>query len=420
MDAPFYDASKEDASAFAWRVCRESWSNSRFVSVNSDTDHFRSKRRWVYKWLPLWLYPERVRDIISNHGWVYFSENWYSETCWPDGIGTAVEFANAIKEYRTMARNLIAMSADDVSAGGDLPLVYMNVIDYKRLKTPDEKLAYAKLFEWLAKVAKEQEFVILTGESAGLWHTVTSSNPNATFPFNWSWWMNGISHKELELKKDVRAGDYIIALEQDGFASNGITKVREAFARRYWPNWFQEAPREEIIQAMVPPTVYSRALNQINGWYTEGDRDVTMKSNDHLSWGSLRSKFLESTLAPLWLSAVLDSLYEIPEISWKAINWLSLPFNSIETANIYWKDNVAGTHMSLNELYTTWCCGQRMMITVHTQEEADKVIATMKGFNINAKIAGRVIETPKWQSPHLDITARFKDGSNEEQFILTA
>lgn len=134
MDVPFYDASKEDASAFAGRVCRESWSNSRFVRVNSDTDHFRSKRRWNYTWLPLWLYPERVRDIIASHGWVYFSEDGYSETCWPDGIGTAVEFANAIWKYKTMARNLIAMSADDVSAGGDLPLVYMNVIDYKRLK----------------------------------------------------------------------------------------------------------------------------------------------------------------------------------------------------------------------------------------------------------------------------------------------
>ena len=30
-----------------------------------------------------------------------------------------------------MARNLIAMSADDVSAGGDLPLVYMTKIPPK-------------------------------------------------------------------------------------------------------------------------------------------------------------------------------------------------------------------------------------------------------------------------------------------------
>jgi phosphoribosylaminoimidazole (AIR) synthetase len=67
-----------------------------------------------------------------------------------------------------MARNLIAMSADDVAAGGDLPLVYMNVIDYKQLESPEQKLAYAKLFEGLAVVAKEQDFVLLTGESAGL------------------------------------------------------------------------------------------------------------------------------------------------------------------------------------------------------------------------------------------------------------
>jgi phosphoribosylaminoimidazole (AIR) synthetase len=45
--------------------------------------------------------------------------------------------------------------------------------------------------------------------------------------------MNGVSHKELQIKGDIREGDYIIALKQDGFASNGITKVREAFARKY-------------------------------------------------------------------------------------------------------------------------------------------------------------------------------------------
>ena len=67
-----------------------------------------------------------------------------------------------LRQYNTMAYNLIAMSADDVAAGGDLPLVYSNVLDYSRLQTDEQKTAYAKLFEGLGKAAKENEFVVLT------------------------------------------------------------------------------------------------------------------------------------------------------------------------------------------------------------------------------------------------------------------
>ena len=66
MNPDFYDASKEDASAFAGRICRESWGNSPFVEVVSETDHFRSKRRWIYKDLPLPLYSDAARKLIES------------------------------------------------------------------------------------------------------------------------------------------------------------------------------------------------------------------------------------------------------------------------------------------------------------------------------------------------------------------
>jgi phosphoribosylaminoimidazole (AIR) synthetase len=59
--------------------------------------------------------------------------------------------------------------------------------------------------------------------------------------------------------------------------------------------------------------------------------------------------------------------------------------------------------MSLETMYTTWCNGQGMLITVRTPEEADKIIATMKQFGIEAQVAGQVTETPKNKKPHLEI-----------------
>jgi hypothetical protein len=56
----------------------------------------------------------------------------------------------------------MAMSADDVGAGGDLATVFMNVVDYNTLKTDEQKRAYAELFEGLGRAAKENDVVVLS------------------------------------------------------------------------------------------------------------------------------------------------------------------------------------------------------------------------------------------------------------------
>ena len=57
--------------------------------------------------------------------------------------------------FRMMARNLIAMSADDIARHGGISLVYSNVIDYSKL-TDDEAIAYQELMLGLGDVLKEQ------------------------------------------------------------------------------------------------------------------------------------------------------------------------------------------------------------------------------------------------------------------------
>lgn len=177
--------------------------------------------------------------------------------------------------------------------------------------------------------------------------------------------MNGLQHEKLTITgKEVQAGDIIIALRQDGFRSNGISKVRSAFEKHYGPNYYTDTPRAELEQALAPSVVYSRALSELNGWYSGGERAVDMTSVSHLSGGSFVSKFLESAMLPNGLSARLDSLYAMPEITRKCAMWL------LE----------GGDQMNLETMYTTWCNGQGMLITVRTHSEAEKVIGTMQAF----------------------------------------
>lgn len=81
------------------------------------------------------------------------------------------------------------------------------------------------------------------------------------------------------------------------------------------------------------------------------------------------------------------------------------------------KDN----KFSIKNAPDTWAIGQRMAMTFHSQEEAERFIKYAKSdYGVNARIGGRVTGTPKGKSSQLDLTLQFQDGSNDEEFKLYA
>ena len=85
-------------------------------------------------------------------------------------------------------------------------------------------------------------------------------------------------------------------------------------------------------------------------------------------------------MEPLGLSAELDTLYHIPQITKSAVQWLTLPFESIETARIYGKSKIDPIPMNMEEMFTTWCDGQRMLVTVRNSQAAESLITIMGKF----------------------------------------
>lgn len=384
--ANFYDASKETGSDFAGRMIRQSWENSPFVDVHSDGSHFRCDRSFVINGEIPFITPAQKGFLMDNPG-MYLPRG-YSFTSASDGIGTKVVLADSMEHYRTMAMDLIAMAADDIARWGGVPLVYSNVVDYNNLDGERQMRAYTELFEGLASVAAEQDIVLITGESAGLRACVGSPNPNAVFPFNWSGTMQGLKHEKLNITGSaIRPGDIVVALRQDGFRSNGISRVRKAFETKYGQDYYRDAPRDEIAEALTPSVVYARAVAEINGWYSGGERVAEMTSVSHLSGGSFVSKFLEPALAPRGLSARLDRLYAMPEITRRCAMWLA----------------EGGEPMTLGDIYHTWCSGQGMLLTVRSMEDAERVVAALAGRGIEAQVAGEIFETSPGQHSSVEI-----------------
>lgn len=432
LDTAHYDSGKNWASQAAADVCERSWNNSPFITVDKLNEwgefHFRDPRgfRPTDKLPFIGDIKKRLQTALASDTKLYdeidngtFFPRGYIQTLCADGIGTKVEMANALYEiytllakeqviendsqlsgFRSMARNLIAMSADDIAREGGLPLVYSNVIDYSQL-IEENAPAFRELMLGLGDVMSEQDLVLLNGESASLRQFVWSENPWAYFPFNWSGIMYGLYHQNLKITGEkLKAGNVIVALEQKWVRSNGLTKIRESLVIRYGKEWYKNPEAlADILEAATPSVVYAKCLADANGWYSNGEKKANILSIDHISWGGLGEKFLKPTLKKRWLSATLSDLYPV----WNVVS------RAREALN-----------MTLPSMANTFSIGQWALLWFENLEEAERFIALANSHNIVGKPVGEVMETSRWQESHLDITARFENGAKDEKFELSA
>ena len=358
----------DDFSATAWKVCRASYNNSPYLIIEDMWS-------WSFRW-PKWFQYVNLPDGIFH-------------TLAPDWDGTKVILIETLWDFTWTALDVVAMTWDDIARYGWMSQVFTSVLDTKTLKWSEENYKEMILKLWV--VAKEQWFAILNWETAELPGCVSSTNLMAKTAFNWAWVMEWVFLKEKMILWDkVEAWDLLVVLKQDWFWSNWLSWVREWFRLEYWEDYYNDAPREEIVQAASPSIPYARAIAEANGWYSPWFKtQVNMTWIAHLSWWSFKWKLLEDMLGVNKLSAEFDNLFPIPEIAKKVAIWSQKSEEPMK---------------SLEELYSTWCAWQRMAVAVKTQEDADKLIQIMANNWIEAKVAWKVIETPEWEEPSINIS----------------
>ena len=375
VKADFYASAWVDVDAgdgfskAASEVCKESFDNSRFVEImDFSSGNFRGPK-WIKK-----------RKGLPNH-WV--------STLAPDGVWTKPTLSDASWTLTGSPYDLFAMTWDDIARYGWTPTVFTSVLDVANIGDAEEK--YVQMMHAFSKVAKQQCVVILNWETAELPGSVSSPNPNAIAKYNWAGMMDGFFDPNRMITwEHVEPGDILVALKQDGFRSNGISAVREAFRLEYGNNWYKDAPMEEIQAAAAPSVPYARAMAEANGWYnTNNDfrQLVPLSWIAHLSGWSLKWKLLEDMLGVNWLSAELDNLFDIPDSNKKAAIWSQK-----------WKKPMK----SIAEMASTWCIGQGM-IGAMKPKYADWFIDIMSKQGIEAQKCWRVIETPSWKKPSIHI-----------------
>ena len=346
-----------DFSKYAASICRGSYQNSPFVYVNDLSEgQFRGPRPFTLKNLP----PD------------YFIE---AST---DGIGTKGILVDSARSYTDAAYDIIAMTASDITRFGGLPLVFINVLDVASVGEANDttRLAYKSIIDGLGKVAREENIVILKGETAQMGVCIGSEIPDSPTRFNWSGTMIGAYQKDKVITgKSVSDGQVIIALKERGFRSNGISSVRKALAKRFGPEWWKNPEAAESIKkAAAPSVLYDKFIATLHGWFDKSfTPEISIHAAIHLSGGAIREKLAHDILFPRNFGANIPDLWEPPSIMRECALWRG---------------------MSDEEFYETWNGGQGMLIVVD-KKDVERCLMRASEFSIEARVAGTVVRERK-------------------------
>lgn len=361
-------------SAYAGRRTRETHNNSIWVKVDPPNEHFRSE------------VPFDILELIKGRKIILA----------PDGIGTKVLVIDAAGGYNNAGRDIIAMTAGDITRSGGCPVLFSNVLDVSSLGENEESATFAatkQLFDGLVEVANKLKFACVKGETAELSVCVSSPNPDAVLKFNWSGFMLGVVHPEKIITGNtLAAGQKVVALFEKGGRSNGWSFMRATMQKKFGPEWWKE--KTLINELATPSTLYDHFLTWLNGWYNvENKFEHYIKPHliCHLSGGSFKSKFFEDVLRKKGLSARLNNLWDPPNFMKKIAEWSELPDE---------------------KLYEKLSCGQGVLVVLDDEDVDPFIDYARRGFDINAKVAGEIYQSV---DPVLSITSRFSGKTFEYQ-----
>lgn len=282
-----------------------------------------------------------------------------------DGIGTKVLIAQRMQRHDTIPHDLMAMDADDAVVRGAEPVWMSSVLDVNSL---DERhLKYIRqLARGLVDAARDANVAVINGETAELGSPCVGGY--GTFNYNWGATVIWFARRSrMFTGKEIRPGDAVVALREEGFRSNGITKVRSIMEKAYGPEWHEHPTGNGIVigeKLLRPSRVYSGAVIKMIGGVKTGPR-TEVHGVAHVTGGGIPEK-LGRVLRPSGLAAMLYDLFSPCDLMLECQRLGSV------------RDR---------EAYSRWNMGQGMLVIT---PKPDEVIAIAKTSGIEAKVAGEI------------------------------
>ena len=291
-----------------------------------------------------------------------------------DGVGTKIEIAERRGRHETVFYDLFAMVCDDAVLKGGEPVVVGSVFDASCLGNESEDFSsfINMISNGMIEAAKDAGVAVVNGETAELGYRVKGYGK-----FNYNLCAGAVwyGHESRLLSgKEIRVGNSLVGLYEEGFRSNGFTLVREIMEKVHGENWHDvkwvDGKNSLGDMALTPSRIYSKAIVDMTGGY-DTDRKPKALLHDiaHITGGGIPEK-LGRVLENSGYGAEIDN-----------------PFMPSEFVR-YVQDL---GNVSDREAYKTWSMGQGMVVIT---PEPSEVMNVAKMHGIESRVIGHVKYEP--------------------------
>ena len=290
-----------------------------------------------------------------------------------DGVGTKIEIARALGRLDTIGIDLVAMSVNDVSACGAVPLFFLDYLVVGKV-VPEE---VADIVAGVDEGCRRAQCVLLGGE--------TAEHPGQ-FPggdFDMAGFAVGVAERsDLWSPGLVEEGDVLVGIDSTGVHSNGFSLIRHLLREHaidLTSNFISEGggvglcitpgegygpcydPRSTVGDVLLTPTaIYSPVLHDLG--HAGGVRAAA-----HITGGGFPDNV--GRAVPDALAAVIDLESWTPS---PLYGWLH------------------GLGVERSELLKTFNCGLGMVV-VMDPAHVEKNIAVIEKAEFSARAVGTVV-----------------------------
>jgi phosphoribosylformylglycinamidine cyclo-ligase len=299
-------------SRLAHQMCVESRDNSPAVRILSPKgEHFRGLVS--FRWKPHIL-KGMMDDLLS-------------EVPQSDGAGGKPQFFTLLDEadaFRGLGWELITMNADDLAAGGALPVFMLaSNIDVRRIIPENFPLIEAML-KGFGVALKQAGLVLMTGETAVMKHSITAFCDDGTpeqLVLTWSGTCLGLKHEHVCVDgSQIEPGMAVVGFLEKGYRCNGGTIFTELVKEKWgaYPGTvLNNAEAVSFVRALtVPSRSYAKTFARLIGWQPSGELKREGRPPifgiAHITGGGVWNKFGE--LLPVGIGADLDRMPAPPDV----------------------------------------------------------------------------------------------------------